>query len=172
MGLLEGGPNNTLHCRALDLIPQLLSYALHERIWIRQRNVPLTPEQSAALTAFALHADGKHIAFFRMLGQLTPLRSRGKHRTAYVGGPHGDHFSYFCSELVAESCVAASLLDPCTTRPAATYPRDLFFGCSRNPSLNEHLDLSAWTPPAHWTPCLGAQPYCRKRHPRLDGDTE
>src|SRR4051794_10851240 len=31
--LLEGGPNNTLYCRAMELIPQLQTYAEHERVW-------------------------------------------------------------------------------------------------------------------------------------------
>jgi hypothetical protein len=171
MGLLEGGPNNTLHCRALELIPQLQGYAAHERVWIRQRLVPLTAEQSAALRAFALQNDGKHFAFFRMVGQLTPLRSRGPWRTSCMGGPHGDRFSYFCSELATEACVAAGLLDPCTTRPAAMYPRDLFFGCSRNRYLHQHLDMSAWAPPARWTLCPGTEANDMHRFPRLDGDT-
>lgn len=47
----------------------------------------------------------------------------------FIGKPHGDsRLSYFCSELVCESCVAAGLLNPETTRPSATYPHDLFYG--------------------------------------------
>ena len=172
LGLLEGGPHNTLHCRVLDALPQLESYAEIERVWIRRRRVPLTPEQCARLTAFALATDGKRFAFFRMLGQLTPLRSRGSWRTQYVGGPHGDRRTYFCSELVTEACVAAGLLDPATTRPSAMYPRDLFFGRSQNRFIDEHLDMSCWDPPARWTACPGAEPDIGKRHPRLDGESD
>jgi hypothetical protein len=169
--LLEGGPNNCLHCRALELIPQLQGYAEHERVWIRRRCEPLTAEQSAALTAFALSADGKRFALWRMFGQLTPFRSRGHWRTEYVGGPHGDRRSYFCSELVSEACVAAGLLDGCTTRPAAMYPRDLFFGRSTNAWIDAHLDMSAWEPPARWTLCPGTEKPVRP-FPFLDRDTD
>ena len=58
--LLEGGPNNTLHCEARDLVPQLQRYAEKERVWIRRRCVPLTAEQCEALTAFALSAEPAH----------------------------------------------------------------------------------------------------------------
>jgi hypothetical protein len=116
--------------------------------------VPLTAEESARLTAFALRQEGKRFALIRVAAQLTPFRSRGPLRTAFMGGPHGDRCSYFCSELVMEACVAAGLLDPTTTRPAATFPGDLFFDCSRNPYINAHLDLAgAWYPPARWTSC-------------------
>jgi hypothetical protein len=154
------------------LIPELYSYSVEERVWIRRRCVPLTAEQSAALTEFALNADGKRFALWRMFGQLTPFRSRGPLRTQYVGGPHGDRSSYFCSELVTEACVAAGLLDPVTTRPAAMYPRDLFFGRSRNTYIDCHLDMSAWDPPARWTLCPGTEPTDLRRRPRLDGDTQ
>jgi hypothetical protein len=172
VGLLEGGPHNTLHCRILDVILELQSYAAQERVWIRKRRVPLTPEQSNRLTAFAQAAEGKRFAVIRLFGQLTPLRSRGPLRTEHRGCPRGDRASYFCSELVTESCVAAGLLDPQTARPAATYPRDLFFGQSRNPYLDCHLDLSAWDPPARWTLCPGKESALPRRFPRLDGDTE
>jgi hypothetical protein len=169
--LLEGGPNNTLHCRALDIIEQLQGYAEHERVWIRRRCVPLTCEQSAALTAFALAADGKRFALWRMFAQVTHLRSRSDWWTEYVGRPHGDRVSYFCSELVTEACVAAGLLDHDTTRPAAMYPRDLFFGRSTNGFIDKHLDMSAWAPPARWTLCPGTESQNIRRFPRLDGDT-
>jgi hypothetical protein len=169
--LLEGGPNNTLHCHSLDLISQLQNYAEHERVWIRRRCVPLTAEQSAALTAFALSVDGKRFALWRMFAQVTHLRSRGPW-TDRVGGPHGDRVSYFCSELVTEACVAAGLLDPCTTRPAAMYPRDLFFGRSTNDYIDKHLDMSAWEPPARWTLCPGTETQSLRHYPLLDGDTQ
>jgi hypothetical protein len=171
VALLEGGPHDTLRCRIVEAIPELDSYAVEERVWIRRRQVPLTPEQAGQLTAFAEATDGKRFAAVRMVGQLTVLRSRGPLRTEYLGRPRGDRGSYFCAELVAEACVAAGLQDAETTRPSATYPRDLFFGASRNPYLARHLDLSAWEPPARWTPAPGAEPALSRRFPRLDGDT-
>jgi hypothetical protein len=169
--ILEGGPNNSIHCHMLDLFTQLSGYAEHERVWIRRRCVPLTCDQSAALTAFALSVEGKRFALFRMLAQVTPFRSRGPVRTEYLGGPHGERSSYFCSELVTEACVAAGLLDPKTTRPAAMYPRDLFFGRSDNAYIDQHLDMSAWQPPARWTIAPGTEPKNIHRFPRLDRDT-
>jgi hypothetical protein len=127
-----------------------------DRVWIRRRCVPLTPEQSACLTAFAEAQDNKPFATLRLVGQLTPFRSRGPLRTWFVGKPHGHRENYFCAELVMESCVAAGLLDAATTRPAATYPRDIFFGRSINLYLDKHLPLEPdWYPPARWTdfPC-------------------
>jgi hypothetical protein len=50
-----------------------------------------------------------------------------------------------------ESCVHVGLLDPATTRPSATYPRDLFFDKSMNRFLSEHFTLAdGWLPPAWW----------------------
>ena len=148
LAILEAGPNDTMWVRTLDLLPHLREYADVGCVWIRKRRVPLTKEESCRLTAFALAADGKKFAILRLGGQLTPLRSRGPVRTYFVGEPKGDKKSYFCSELVCESCVAAGLLDPDRTRPSATYPHDLFFGRSYNPFIDKHLDVNAnWYPP-------------------------
>ncbi len=168
--LLEGGPKNTLHCGMVELIPELTDYAAHDRVWIRRRCVPLTPEQSAALTDFAQSMDGRRFGLMHMLAQLTPFRCRGPWRTNYLGksNPEGN---YYCSELVFEACIAAGLLDASTTRPGASFPRDLFFGHSRNRYINAHLDMSHWLAPARWTPCPGAEP-CIRRHSFLDRDTD
>ena len=122
-------------------------------MWVRRRAVPLTPEQSARLTEFALSCDGKRFGIGRLALQLTPLRTRGPVRTAFVGKPHGlDRQSYFCSELVVEAMVYAGLIDGRTARPSATYPRDLFFDASINRYLDKHLKLYPdWDPPARWT---------------------
>jgi hypothetical protein len=152
LAVLEAGPNDTQWVGTPDLLPHLGEYAAAGKVWIRRRRVPLTAEQSAKLTAFALTAEGKRFALVRLAGQLTFLRSRGPLRTWFVGGPHGERSSYFCSELVCEACVAAGLLDPARTRPAATYPHDLFYGRSYNLFIDGHLDVNAgWWPPARWT---------------------
>ena len=81
------------------------------------------------------------------------FRTRGPIRTCFMGRPHGDRSMYFCSELATETCVAAGLMDPETTRPSATYPADLFWGRSINPYLDHHLNMDAsWWPPARWFP--------------------
>lgn len=152
MGVIEGGPHDTLRCTALDALPHLNSYEAKGRVWIRRRAVPLTDEQSACLTRFALATDGRRFALGRLGLQLTPFRPRGPVRTEFMGQPHFDRPSYYCSELVTEACVAAGLLDAATARPSATYPRDLFMDASPNPYLNRHLKLApAWDPPARWT---------------------
>jgi len=152
LAILEAGPNDTRWVGTLDMLPHLKEYADTGRVWIRRRCVPLTPEQSCRLTAFAMAQDGKRFALGRLAGQLTPFRSRGPIRTYFVGKPRGERWSYFCSELVCEACVAAGLLDPKRTRPAATYPRDLFYGKSINPFIDKHLDVNLWWhPPARWT---------------------
>jgi hypothetical protein len=154
MAILEAGPKDTLWVRTLDLLPHLQEYADTGRVWIRRRRVPLTPEQSHRLTEFAMAQEGKRFALVRLAGQLTLLRSRGPIRTCFVGKPHCDQDTFFCSELVTTACVAAGLLDPETTRPSATYPHDLFYGRSLNPYINKHLDInSCWYPPARWTSC-------------------
>jgi hypothetical protein len=152
--VLEGGPHDTLKCRALEAVPHLASYEAEGRVWVRRRACPLTPMQSARLTEFALALDGRDFALRRLALQLTPLRTRGPVRTAFVGRPHGPgRDRYFCSELVTEALVYAGVMDAATTRPSATYPRDLFFGGSPNPYLNRHLRAmnGPWEPPARWT---------------------
>jgi hypothetical protein len=153
LAILEGGPHNTLRIQILEPVPHLQSYACIAKVYIRERCTPLSCEESARLTCFAMAQCGKRFALARLGGQLTPLRSRGPVRTYFMGGPHGERRSYFCSELVMEACVAAGLLDPARIRPAATYPRDIFFGDSLNPFLHKHLDINAgWLPPARCLP--------------------
>jgi hypothetical protein len=153
MGILEGGPHDTLKIRTLDALSHMYSYEGEGRVWVRRRTVPLTPEQSSRLTEFAMATDGRRFALGRLVQQLTVFRSRGPIRTEFVGKPHGlERNSFFCSELVTEACVYAGLLDAATTRPSATYPRDLYMDSSLNPYLNKHLKLApCWDPPARWT---------------------
>jgi hypothetical protein len=152
LALLEAGPFNTVTVTGWNVMDHLRAYEQKERLWIRRRKTPLTSDQSAKLTAFCSAQVGKPFATLRVLGQLTLFRSRGPIRTEFVGKPHGDRSHWFCAELVVESLVACCLLDAETARPAATYPRDLFYDCSPNPWLNKHLNLSAaWYPPARWT---------------------
>jgi hypothetical protein len=154
LAVLEAGPSDTLWVGTPEMLPHLCEYAEAGRVWIRRRKVPLTAEQSAALTAFAMRQDGKRFALHRLGVQLTIFRCRGPLRTWLMGKPCGDKHNYFCSELVCEACVAAGLLDPERTRPRATYPRDLFFGTSYNPFIDRHLDVNEhWHPPARWVPC-------------------
>ncbi len=152
MGVLEAGPGTSIRVAISEPLGDFLPH-IHEggRVWIRRRRTPLTPDQSSQLTRFALAQTGKPFALVRLVGQVTPLRSRGPVRTRWRGQPHGNRPSYFCSELVTEACVAAGLIDAARARPAATYPRDLFFGRSNNPFLDANLEINeAWLPPARW----------------------
>jgi len=152
-GILEAGPHDTLKVRTLEALPHLWSYEREGRVWVRQRTRPLTAEQSARLTQFALAVDGRDFALLRLAGQLTPFRSRGPLNTYWMGKPQGlAKKDFFCSELVVEACVYAGLIDPQIARPAATYPRDLFLDRSINLYLNRHFKLAPdWAPPARWT---------------------
>ena len=120
---------------------------------MRRRACPLTAEQSARLTEFCLATNERQFGLGTLARQITPFRTRGPIRTFCIGKPHGlDRESYYCSELVCEVCVYAGLMDARTTRPSATYPRDLFMDHSPNLYLNKHLKLApAWDPPARWT---------------------
>lgn len=154
MAILEAGPHDTMWIRTLDSLPHLQSYEAEGRVWIRRRTVPLTKEQSDRLTEFALIQDGKPFAIKRLGQQLTIIRARGPLRTSWFADkPHGpDRPSFFCSELVMEAITYAGLVDYETTRPTATYPRDIFKDRSLNPYLNRHLQLApCWDPPARWT---------------------
>lgn len=152
--ILEAGPHDTVKCRVLEPVPHMASYAATGRVWVRRRKCPLTPWQSARLTEFCLAVNCRDFSLRRLALQLTPLRTRGPIRTAFVGKPRGiDLQGYFCSELVCEACVYAGLMDERTTRPSATYPRDLFFSGKLNPYLVRHMKAmdATWDPPARWT---------------------
>jgi hypothetical protein len=134
----------------LRLSKHLKSYEKEGRVWVRRRRCPLTCEQSAALTAFATAQEGKRFAIIRLAAQLTPLRSRGPLKTGCTRY-HGERNAYWCGELAMTTLVEAGLLDPATTRPTATYPRDFFLDRSLNRYNNAHLDLSCgWYPPQRW----------------------
>lgn len=179
--LLEGGPYGSRFIRVLDVGYQLQMYSSEKRVWIRQRAVPLTPDQSCRLTAFALAAADGPFAELRLWLQAHPLiKAKGIIRTRLFGRPYAANFDpadpeagmrkkYFCSELVTEALVAARLLPADTTRPASMYPRELFFGTSRIPYIRDHLDMSAWDPPSRWSPTAGVGPTVR-RHPFVEGD--
>jgi hypothetical protein len=163
MAILEGGPHDTIRIRVIDAQWNLREYEKYGPVWLRARKTPLTPEQSKCLTDFALQQDGKFFALGRLGQQLTIFRTRGPIRTSCVGRPRGpNRFSYFCSELALEALVAAGALDAATTRPSATYPRDIFKDASPNPFINKTIPWSCdWEPPALWTSCPG----CCGTHP-------
>lgn len=150
--ILEGGPFNGLKVEVVDLYYDLGHHEERtEKCWIRARKTPLTKEQSDELTTWAMRQHGKPFAAGRMLAQMTPFRNRGPLRTYFMGTPNGERNSYFCSELVLETCVHLGLLTAEKTRPSATYPEDLFYDKSNNYYLNNNFTLAdGWHPPARW----------------------
>jgi hypothetical protein len=159
MGLFEAGPGDTIHVAITEPMADFLEHTEHGgHVWIRRRAVPLTAEQSRRLTDFALAQEGKWFACCRMVNQLSFLRCRNPLWIQWLGKPHGNRTTYFCSELVIESCVAAGLMDAEHARPGATFPRDLFFGRSNNAFLDANLQINdAWLPPARWLPTVHAE---------------
>lgn len=123
------------------------------RIWVRQRKAPLTQEQSAALTDFALQVQGRRFARAKLFEMMTPIRAKGPIRTAWLGRPNYDKNSYFCAEMVVTALAASGLIDAEFARPGASFPHDLFLGGSRNYWVDRGLQSlnECWEPPARWT---------------------
>lgn len=107
--------------------------------WVRRRKTPLTPEQSARLTAFAEAQFGKRFTptpeFLRLAFQ------RG--RLYRSGDPAQDE--WFCSELLLGAIEQADLLPGgVIPNPGRQTPRELFH--------DRRIDLKpAWEPPLRWT---------------------
>ena len=151
LGLIEAGFNEEPFVKFTSLENRLREYP--GTIWVRRRKTPITLEQSTVLTEYGRIINGRRYGVLRLLGQLTPFRTRGPVRTFFVGKPRGIRSSYICSEAVLEGLVMAGLLDAETTRPSATYPRDMFFDESLNPYINMHLPLACdWEVPSLWRP--------------------
>jgi hypothetical protein len=149
-GIFECGYDDTPWMRVVPVAERLRSFK--GCVWVRRPKCALTAEQACRLTEFALVARDRPYALARFAGQLTPLRSRGPVKTWFVGKPKGIGGRYQCAEGVLEALVYAGLLPAETTRPAATYPRDLFFDSSPNLYIHKHPPLAArWEPPARYS---------------------
>jgi hypothetical protein len=123
--------------------PRLHNYP--DRIMVRQPRRPLTPEQSAALTRFALQQDGKSFALGRLLLQGTPFRCRYGLRRLVFGQTYADRSRWICSEMVVAAAASAGLFDLDDYPANAMYPRDLAY--------DEAYDLSAvFEAPVLWLP--------------------
>src|ERR1051326_3443729 len=153
LGALEAGPHGKLTVDVREAYAHLASYeAEGAPVWVRRKRTPLTPDQSACLSAFCMAHDETKFASLRLGMQATRIRSRGPLRTNWLGGVDLDKRSYFCSELVLNSLVAAGVFEAAPLRPSATYPSDLFFNNSRNKIVERSLAplLCDWHPPARW----------------------
>ncbi|HEY7159351.1 MAG TPA: hypothetical protein VH575_35730 [Gemmataceae bacterium] len=140
--ILEAGPYDLITVYLMDALPR---FRTHEgTIWVRRRRVPLTAEQSARLTAFALEQTGKRFALFRVVLEATPLRVHGPLRRRLLGSSRIDRQRWFCSELVIAALAVVGVVDPHTIKPNTVYPRDLFY--------DRPFDLKpCWEVPRRWT---------------------
>jgi hypothetical protein len=114
----------------------------------------LTPEQSAALTCFALAQEGKKFAVGRLALQITPFRCRLGLRHWLFARTCLDRNRWICSENVVAAATVAGLLDPRVHCANAMYPRDLAY--------DEHYDLSA----AYHEPVL----WVAEPNPHIEGN--
>jgi hypothetical protein len=121
----------------------------HGKIQVRRLKCPLTPEQSAALTEFALSQEGKPLAVLRWVTLMTPLRAHGPH-SKWFGKTDLQRHAWFCSELTVAALAAAGLLDPQAYQANVVLPQDLFD--------DQVHDLSGtWSPPALWSANPGGE---------------
>jgi hypothetical protein len=154
-GVLEAGFSFTPWVRVTPLDYWINLYAGH--VWVRQREVPLTPDQDRRLTEFAGQAADHRYHFRKFSLQLTLFRTRNPFVTPFAGKPVGPGHQYTCVQIVMESLVYAGLVDPATARPDATYAQDLFYDRSRNPYIDRHPPMAGrgWGEPKLWTPIPG-----------------
>jgi len=139
--ILEAGPYDYLHVYLMDALPRMRTHP--GTVWIRRLRVPLSSEQSARLTSFALEQTGKRFALFRLVLEVTPLRAHGTLHARLFGSAQIDRPSWFCSELVVAAMAVAGLVDPHVIKPNTIYPRDLFRDCP--------FDLKpCWEEPRRW----------------------
>ena len=114
-------------------------------IIVRRSRMPLTREQSAALTKFALAQEGKDFALGRLALQATPFHCHSGWRRTLFGHTYLDRSRWLCSEIAVAGATVAGLLDPQQCPANAMYPRDLAY--------DESYNLSAtYQPPLQWVP--------------------
>jgi len=123
--IIESGPDDTMWVRILALPSRLQGF--EGDVWIRQVKHPLTPEQNAKLTEWALKQDHKHYALWRLLLQATPIRCRNDLQCKLFGATRLDRNRWLCSELVVAGATVAGLFDSKVHFANAIYPRDIIF---------------------------------------------
>jgi hypothetical protein len=141
-GTAEAGPNDTLRCKVLDLLPRLQGFdgTLH----IRRVKTPISKEREEALEQWAEAQAGKRYALGRLALQLTPIRCRGPVRRDIFGQTYTDRSSYMCAELAMAGGTVAGLFDPIKTPGNAIYPRDIIYNDKYDLSATHH-EVQLWT---------------------------
>ena len=141
-----------------ERIPYLAARPWHPTVWVRTIRRPLSPDESARLSAFAESQMGKpYSSLVRVVALAVPCLPGREFRL--------DQDNWFCSELVSGALMCAGMW-PSDRNPSRVVPADLFF--------DSCIDLSAtWEPPARWTaepgpPDVGPLFFPRRRW--LDGN--
>jgi len=123
--ILESGPDDTMWVRIMPFPSRLQEFK--GDVWVRQVKQPLTPEQNARLTDWALKQEHKRYALGRLLLQGTPIRCRNPLQQSLFGATYLDRSCWLCSELVVAGGTVAGLFDPRVHYANAIYPRDIIF---------------------------------------------
>jgi hypothetical protein len=141
--ILEIG-GSSAHWTTLRTIPERLTSLFQDfgdkggAIWFRRRRCPLTPEQSARLTAFAESQVRKpfikkvEVPFFSL--------NRGRPNSGDL-----DQKNWVCSEMLVTAMTHAGLIPAeSIANPSKIWPRDMFY--------DQGIDMSAgWEKPLRWT---------------------
>jgi hypothetical protein len=141
--ILEVGPNSRPHAFTktyiIDVFPRLQTYS--GVVMIRRAKRLLTPEQSAALTQFALASEGKEFAVGRLAMQLVNCRHGLRH--LLFAKTYYERDRWICSENAAVGATVAGLIDPKRCPANCMYPRDLTY--------DEEYDISdSYYAPVLW----------------------
>jgi hypothetical protein len=150
--LLEAAPDDGklagMYIRLLEVLPRLHQFQTQIRgtIYVRRLKRPLSPEQSACLTDFALAQEGKRYALCRLLLQATPCRCRSGMRAKFFSKTYLDRCSWLCAELAVAAGTTAGLFNADIHHANRIYPLDLF-----NDQVYPDLGQT-WEPAAVWTP--------------------
>lgn len=146
LAVLEAGPDDSIWVYLQAVGPRLHAFqeAYKGTITIRRCKKELSPEQSRALTRFAVNQEGKPYAILRLLLQGTRFRSRGPIRELVLAKTHLERWGWICSELTVTAGTVAGLF-PDSVKANVTYPRDIV--------NNRRHDLSrVWHDPEIWRP--------------------
>lgn len=143
LGILEAGPDDTLHVYFLDLLPRL--HTFQGVLQVRRCKRCLTPEESARLTAFAEKQKGKRYAVWRLLLQGTPCKSRGGPLRDACAHTLFDRRRWLCAEIAVTAAAVAGLTDPNKVCGSNTYPLDIIDNHKHDLSGSYH-EYGYWTP--------------------------
>jgi hypothetical protein len=143
LGILESGPDDTLHVYILDVQRRLHSFK--GVLQIRRCLKEISAEESARLTNFAVEQEGKRYAMWRLLLQGTPLRTRGGWKSKVFGATHPNRTRWLCAEIVCTGCAIIGTFNGQVIKGTDTYPLDI---------VDDHLyDLSSvYSPAGYWMP--------------------